>query len=690
MSYRTPLLLCLLAVPAGLMAQNLSCVASANPPVVRAEGIAERTGDIVLSCSGAAPNATVTGNLSLFLSVNVTNKIAADGTADVFLTINGSPANAPARVTGVNSVVFNGVSFITSAQGTAELRIRNLRGNASQAMTLPTSTITVFVAFNGGSLVSFTNNQFTVGLPLRGLLTNSSGRLLCSQAGSPLPDTINLSNLIQAGTAFTTTRVTEGFPSAFAPLSDSASLNAATGTRILLSFSAFTPNSRLFVPDAIAGSDADQSTAAGDLGLPAAGGAYTPGRGQLLLVRVTGTDASGAGGTLALQTPAASTTFNSVGEVPLSGGAGYAVYEVVDANPAIQEGAQIPVFLGLTPGGPASATNQTVSLGPVSTVITASTSAPIPRFIAVTPDNDCTLRGDCTARYFPRLVTDVTTLNFNAGAGLSDSQLIPIRNGGTGVLQWTVTSTAPFLQIFSGTGTNNGTARVVANATGLQPGVYTGTVVIDGGPVAGTRTVPVTLTVGAPRPALTGVTGAADSSQTSLVAGSLATIMGVTMGGKTVQVTFDGTPATLLYSSDKQINLLVPAALAGKTTATLVVTADGNASLPMTVRLASSAPAIFASGVLNQDSSVNSAANPAKVGTILQIFATGLPAAGTITAKVHDRDIASPIYAGAAPGATGVQQVNVAVPADLPSMQTYVYVCGGGVCSPATKLYLTQ
>jgi uncharacterized protein (TIGR03437 family) len=47
-----------------------------------------------------------------------------------------------------------------------------------------------------------------------------------------------------------------------------------------------------------------------------------------------------------------------------------------------------------------------------------------------------------------------------------------------------------------------------------------------------------------------------------------------------------------------------------------------------------------------------------------------------------------PAYAGPAPGIPGVQQVNVAIPSDLPAMQTYVFVCSGEICSPATKIWI--
>src|SRR5215471_11174680 len=63
----------------------LLCTPTASPTQVLAEGIAERVGDIVLSCSGGTPATVVTGNLTFFLNVNVTNKLASGILTDVLL-----------------------------------------------------------------------------------------------------------------------------------------------------------------------------------------------------------------------------------------------------------------------------------------------------------------------------------------------------------------------------------------------------------------------------------------------------------------------------------------------------------------------------------------------------------------------------------------------------------------------------
>ena len=64
------------------------CTPSAVPPIVRSEGITERTGDILLDCTRGTPGAIVKGNLTVFLNVSVTNKLLANNTTDVLLTVD--------------------------------------------------------------------------------------------------------------------------------------------------------------------------------------------------------------------------------------------------------------------------------------------------------------------------------------------------------------------------------------------------------------------------------------------------------------------------------------------------------------------------------------------------------------------------------------------------------------------------
>jgi uncharacterized protein (TIGR03437 family) len=141
--------------------------------------------------------------------------------------------------------------------------------------------------------------------------------------------------------------------------------------------------------------------------------------------------------------------------------------------------------------------------------------------------------------------------------------------------------------------------------------------------------------------------------------------------------------------------LLVPAALQTKTSAQLVVMANGVPSVPQSVSLTQFAPGIFKNGVLNQDNNVNGPNQPAQPGSVIQIFLTGLPSTGVITARIGDQLISQPYYGGPAPGLSGVQQVDLILPDDLTGSTAAVSVCGGLTvdlvfCSPAVQVNVAQ
>jgi uncharacterized protein (TIGR03437 family) len=500
---------------------------------------------------------------------------------------------------------------------------------------------------------------------------------------------------------FASTRITEGFAGAFA----TRAVGDDTGTRFLIGYSGFPANAHIYIPDRVAGSSALVPTAGGDLGLTQAVGQYVPGSSTSLLVRVQYADSTGAGG-MPLPAPSGigAALLDSMSEVLLTNGAGYAVYEVADTNPTVLESVQFPMFVSVPNATAAVVAQETLSYAPVSTVMSASVSAPVPRFVAGTPPSDCSVLGDCQAGYFPKLSIDPTSIQLTAiagGAMTSAPGYIPVQNSGGGIMNWTAlvsyTTGSGWLTLDNPSGQNSGSVRVWAVVPmSLAAGTYQARVVIDAGPLAGSATIPVTLTVQAvpvlpPAPTppvvtVNAVVNAATFAVTPLVPGSLATLFGANLSGKSVSVTFDGNTATLLYAGATQINLQVPASLGAKTSATLVVTVDGSSSTPQTVVLAPVWPAIFPHGVLNQDNTENKAGSAAKVGSVLQIFATGIPASATVSVQIADRKNLIPLYAGVAPGLTGVQQVNAMVPVDLASGATQLIVCATAGSQQACSL----
>jgi uncharacterized protein (TIGR03437 family) len=698
-------------------AATLNCVPSAALPIVRGEGITELTSNIAFVCSSGTPNETLTVNLLIFLNVNITNRLSSASSntlLDVSLTAdNGSGPQAitsPATLMGPATLVFNGATFTLSSSGSVTLQISGLRGAANQLDFSPGKSMQVTVAVNGSTQFALSTDQLLVAQPQHGLYDAFSGKLVCTQSGSPLPqNAASFVSFIAARSAFTSTRVTEGFADAFAPKSDPQNLNADTGTRIVVQYSGFPAGAQLYVPTVVAGSDATLPTAGGDLGVSASGGEYTPGStSSLLLSFVPNTDANGAGGTPAYL-PGASGSgavfFDSMSQVTLTNGSGIAVYEVVDANPSIQESAQFPTFLVLAPNGngTTTTTSENVSLGPLSTVETATATDPIPRFQQITPPADCTILGDCDASYFPVLSVPVKSLNVTAQAGgITQTNYLSIENSSGGLLQWTATvayvSGSGWLDVSPTSGENSGQIRVDAIPGTLAPGTYQATITINAGPLAGTSNIAVTFVITAATvqpPSIQTAVNAATFAAGPLAPGSLATLGGTQFAGQTVSVTFNDLSTEVLFSNATQINLVVPASLGASTSAQVVVTVDGVASAPFTVTLAPFAPGIFSNGILNQNYSLNSATQPAEPGTVIQIFATGLSGTGVITANIGSEVVTQPYYGGAAPGFVGLQQVDLILPTNLTSNSVNVSVCGGPtvakvVCSPSVAVAIAQ
>ena len=693
--------LCIYAAFAQTPSSLARCQVTTSPLPVRAEGLTERMGDIVLRCSGAVPGSVFSGNLILSLPVTVTNRVDANSqTHDAVITVDLGSGEVPTGIAGQvsgNSISFNGISYTAPASGNINLRISGVRAAMNQLGL--TSAIPAQVTASLSTQLAVDQSQLVLAYAQRGLLSSMSSTGI-SCYGSPVPDTLDLPNLFAAGTAFASTRVTEGFAAAF----EARAAGDDTGTRFLVNYTGFPATTHLYIPDTVAGSGALEPTSGGDMNLPQAVGQYLPGSGALVLVRVTGADATGAGGS-AVTVPqgAGPVTLSSVSEVPLTNGSGYAVYEVAAANPNVQETAQFPTFISLPRFTPPTVAQETIALAPVSTVTTASATAPIPRFTAVAGQSDCQLFGDCTVPVVavPKLLLEATPIRISAveagGPMTSAAGSFRIHNTGGGSMGWSISAIyqggTGWLVFDPPSGTNEATVQVTANTKTLTAGISLATVIVNAG-AAGSNSIFVFLTVeAAPAPppvtpsvVVSQVLNAATLQVAPLVAGSLASLMGSHLSGKSVAVTFDGIAATLIYVSDTQINLQVPSALGSKDSTTLVVTVDGVSSTPQAIPLTVAWPAVFPHGVLNQDNRENTPSAAAKSQDILQIFATGIPKLATVSVQIGDRKDLVPVYAGEAPTCPGVQQVNVAVPEGVTGPLAVV-VCattgGQQYCSPA-------
>ena len=264
-------------------------------------------------------------------------------------------------------------------------------------------------------------------------------------------------------------------------------------------------------------------------------------------------------------------------------------------------------------------------------------------------------------------------------------------------MSWTATvnyfNGSGWLSLDPTQGVNSTTVRVYANPANLAPATYQATIVVNAA-AGGTASVPVTFVVtqaAAPvtspvttpvstpsntGPVVTSVVNAASFAVVPVVPGSLSTVMGTAFTGTNVSATFNTIPATILFSNNTQINVLVPSDLASGASAQLVVTVDGSNSAPTTVQVAPFEPAIFPNALLNQDGTLNSADNAASLGSVVYFFGTGLSGNGQISVHIGNQEIDALYYAGPAPGLPGVQQVNLVVPSGLGSGTANLYVCG--------------
>jgi len=244
-----------------------SCIGNAGvPPIVRAEGLTELVGDLVLNCNGGTPTAVglpvPQANVQIFLNTNVTSRLTADPWSEALLMID-EPSNLAQRycsvnggcaITGVgnalgndtradgidyddvagtapnvfqgrqqgaNSIVWLGVPIDPpGTNSTRIIRITNVRANANQlgvSSTLIPTQIVMFISVTGTTSVPINDPQQTVAFIQPGLSfsVRQAGRSSLLQCVS-----FNRSSAIDTSSALsdglgTIVRFAEGFASSF-------------------------------------------------------------------------------------------------------------------------------------------------------------------------------------------------------------------------------------------------------------------------------------------------------------------------------------------------------------------------------------------------------------------------------------------------------------------------------------------
>lgn len=195
-----------------------------------------------------------------------------------------------------------------------------------------------------------------------------------------------------------------------------------------------------------------------------------------------------------------------------------------------------------------------------------------------------------------------------------------------------------------------------------------------------------------------------------------------------VQVLFNGSPVPLFYAGPDQINFQVPMAAPTSGTADVQVVqpSTGRTIGDAVVAMAPALPGLFSqsangfgtAAAVNQDGTVNSQANPAAQGSVIQIFGTGqgfipgAPPDGTISNKplstpslplvimgTNFVPSANILYSGLAPTLVGVWQINVLIPDSVittPDFSTQIVVIannvpsGGGGLGRPIQIYVKQ
>lgn len=192
------------------------------------------------------------------------------------------------------------------------------------------------------------------------------------------------------------------------------------------------------------------------------------------------------------------------------------------------------------------------------------------------------------------------------------------------------------------------------------------------------------------------VNGASFRADQALAPGSYAAVFG-TFGHAPDTVLVAGIAAQIASAAATQVNIVVPASTPVGS-ANISVRADGREVATGQVVIASAAPGLFVltadpwqpGAVENQDFSVNSASNPAAVGSIVSIYATGagpVDGSGNVPVSVFFGDYPAEVVASVPLAAyPGLWQINARVP-PLPAMgQIPVFAIAGGTASNAATL----
>jgi len=516
------------AVASAQQAPAFQCVANAGvPPIVRAEGIAELVGDLVLNCNNGAPAGSLAGqgaipqvNVQIFLNTNITSRIDGSDNSEALLMIDEPTAAEqqvcmapgpclvaplPAYPGGVykpynvgestvrpynvfqgrrasaNSVVWFGVPI--DAPGTTVtriIRITNVRANANQlgvSSTLVPTQIVAFISATGTTSVPINNPQQTVAWIQQGMTFSvreqdgDSGAETKAQCSSNYGDLFTDPTKTDYGCFTGRLRFQEGFASSFKARFDVTNLSAGTNPALIgnnqnnpgsiynASESGFWTASTASTTGwpSVSGYPAGQANQGTRLrvvfnNVPAGVRIYVSIRNiaasgaKVGWARLVNVAADGSGSYAETPNSGSATTCSAwsgaalekIAEMPIFGGSGNATWEVMyDANSVPGDSGQAALSIqryefGYIAAYKANTSNNLPGLGtatangmfaPVSTVTTASTVAPVPRFADTSSAlNLFTINACVTNLLFPFVTNQV---GFDTGLVISNTSKDP-------------------------------------------------------------------------------------------------------------------------------------------------------------------------------------------------------------------------------------------------------------------------
>ncbi len=399
---------------ASASAQNFSCnAAPANPLQMRAEGITEPAGDVLLTCTGNTPGLNFI-NLTVTLNTAITSRLQASGLSEAAVLVNepqpglqytaNNAATIPPQVqnvfygsqTAVNQVTFLALPTTLGPGNVAIYRITNIRANASALGVAPGGALPNNVIENVSSSTGFLiiNPSQTVGAVLRGLnastVTGAANFLQCVGSTSASAFTVNVS---------------EGFATAFKDREIPGHQNTPGDVRNTESM--FEVGVPAF------------TTAASPIGQ--VGAADTATRFQIVLTNIQN------GVTIAPPTSAPSPNGAIANLISYAGGV--AIYEIASAQPFSLDSFAItfPVSYTASPSTNSpglGGMNVAVSFNPTSTITVASpATVPIPRFVDTSsPLTGFTVTACSTTLLFP-FVSNIA--GFDTGIAISNTSTDP-------------------------------------------------------------------------------------------------------------------------------------------------------------------------------------------------------------------------------------------------------------------------